>query len=70
MLIGRSPRQPHERAQQGAYGAHAIDEALADNLGTARRAARSMRREKRVQVRPDLPLIGTAVRENRAELCQ
>ncbi len=39
-------------------------------IGTARRAARSMRREKRVQVRPDLPLIGTAVRENRAELCQ
>ena len=47
---------------------HAIDEALAHDLGTTRRAARSMRRKKRVKVLPDLPTIGTAVRENRAEL--
>jgi hypothetical protein len=67
MLIGRSPRQPHERTQQSAHGTHAIDEALADDLGTARRSALAMGREKRVQVLPDLPVIGTTVRENRTE---
>ena len=70
MIICRLPGQTHERAQQCTHGTNAIDKAPADKLGTARRPARSMLSEKRVQALADLRITGRRLCENRVERCQ
>jgi len=70
VIIRRSPRQTHGRAQQRTHRTNAIDKASADKRGTACWPARSMLSEKRVQVLANLHITGRRLRENRAERCQ
>jgi hypothetical protein len=67
MMIGRLPRQPHERVQARAHRAHAIDQALTRELSTAGSPARAVRCQERVQLSEN-PFIGRRrLRDNRAE---